>query len=97
MVCQMLFNPKKVWSRCLMSKKKRRPFPSQENYSSKKVLKLVHGDLCGPISPKTSLGQIYFLLLVDNYSRVMWVYILTTKDEALDAFKKFRAQVKNGS
>lgn len=35
-------------------------------------------------------------LLVDDYSRVMWAYLLKTKDEALGAFKKFRAQVENG-
>lgn len=64
---------------------------------SKKVLELVHGDIYGPISPPTPSERRYFLLLVDDFSRVMWVYFLTTKDEAFDEFKKFKALVENGS
>lgn len=57
----------------------------------------MHGDLCGPISPATSAGNKYLFLLVDDYSRVMWGYLLRSKDEAFQAFKKFRAQVENGN
>jgi hypothetical protein len=52
-------------------------------------LELVHGDLCGPISPATPAGNRYFLLLVDDYSRFMWVKLLRTKDEAVDAIRQF--------
>ena len=34
------------------------------------------------------------LLLVDDYSRVMWVYLLKSKDEAFHAFKNFRTKVE---
>lgn len=77
-----------------MSKQTRRPFPSQANYSAKGVLKVVHGDLCGPITPATPSGYSYFFLLVDDYSRVMWVYMPKNKDGALYAFKKFITQVE---
>ena len=58
------------------------------------MLELIHGDLCGPITPSTPGGNKYFLLLVDDYSRMMWVYMIKTKEEALTAFKKFRAAVE---
>lgn len=58
------------------------------------MLELIHADLCGPISPSTMGGNKYFLLLVDDFSRVMWTYMLASKDEALDAFKRFRAAVE---
>ncbi|GKD70838.1 ribonuclease H-like domain, reverse transcriptase, RNA-dependent DNA polymerase, partial [Tanacetum coccineum] len=61
---------------------------------STRRLELVHGDLCGPISPLTPAGNRYFLLLVDDYTRVMWVYFLKTKDQALSMFKKFRVEVE---
>ncbi|XP_074323652.1 uncharacterized protein LOC141660556 [Apium graveolens] len=48
-------------------------------------------DLCGPIQPATSVGNKYFMLLVDDYSRAMWVFMLKHKDEALSVLKKFRA------
>jgi hypothetical protein len=45
--------------------------PSKGGVSSGMTLKLVHGDLCGPISPATSRGNKYFVLLVDDLSRYM--------------------------
>lgn len=86
---------KGVCSGCLLSKQARAPFPSQANFAAKVKLELIHGDLCGPISPPTPAGNRYFLLLVDDYSRRMWVYMLKYKSEALEAFKKFKVMVEN--
>lgn len=61
------------------------------------ILELIHGDLCGPITLPTSAENRYFLLLVDDYNHVMWVYMLKIKYEALNTFKKFRVLVENGS
>lgn len=88
--------PDNVCGGCLMSKQTRRPFPSKATYSADKVLQLVHGDLCGPITPATSGGNKYFLLLVDDFSRAMWVYMIRNKNDALDAFKKFCLLVEDG-
>lgn len=89
--------PKTVCTGCLMSKQTRKQFPTKANYTAKMALDLIHGDLCGPISPTTAGGNKYFFLLVDDYSRKMWVYFLKNKDEAFNAFKKFLALVENGS
>ena len=83
-----LIQPKGVCEACLMAKQTRKPFPAQSNFTAKKVLELIHADICGPITPTTASGNRYFLLFVDDFSRVMWVYMLKTKDEALDMFKK---------
>ena len=37
----------------------------------------------------------YFITFIDDYSRYMYLYLLRSKDEALDAFKVFKAEVKN--
>lgn len=86
-----------VCNGCVMSKQTRRSFPGQATYNAKEFLELIHGDLCGPISPATKAGNKYFLLLVDDYTRIMWVYFLKSKDGALEAFKTFRAKVENGT
>lgn len=91
-----LSHPKEPCTGCLMAKQTRKAFPSKSNFCAKKTLELVHGDLCRPISPCTPAGNKYVFLLVDDFSSVMWAYLLKTKDEALGAFKKFRAQVENG-
>lgn len=92
-----MIQPKEACKGCLMAKQTRTPFPSKSNYVSKQLLELVHADICGPISPSTPSGKRYFLLLVDDFSRLMWVYFLSTKDEAFESFKKFKMLVENGS
>lgn len=34
---------------------------------------------------------------MDDYSGIIWVYLLKSKDQAFDAFKKFRIQVETSS
>jgi transposase InsO family protein len=58
------------------------------------LLDLVNGDLCGPISPATPGGKRYFLLLVDDKSRFMWLALLAAKSDTLAALKKFQAKVE---
>jgi hypothetical protein len=48
----------------------------------------VHADLCGAITPPT-LGGRRFFLLVDDYNRFMWLVLLSSKDEAATALKRF--------
>lgn len=85
-----------VCSGCLMSKQTRKAFPGQVTYCAKRMLEIIHGDLCGSISPATSARNKYLFLLVDDYTRVMWGYLLKNKDATFEVFKRFRAQVENG-
>lgn len=92
-----IHQPKENCNGCLMSKQARKPFPSQTNFFAKKALELVHLDLCGHISLSTPDGNCYFMLLVDDHTRMMWTYMLKIKDEALDCFKKFKLFVEIGA
>jgi transposase InsO family protein len=56
----------------------------------------MHGDLCGPVTPATPRGRHYFLLLVDDLSRYMWVVVLGSKGEAADAIRRTEAATKCG-
>jgi hypothetical protein len=58
------------------------------------VLELVHGDLCGKISPPTPVGNNYFLLMVDDKSRFMLIMLLSTKDQAIGAIIRFQLKAK---
>jgi transposase InsO family protein len=57
----------------------------------------VHGDIYGPITPKTPSGNRNFLLLVDDFSRYMWVVLLPTKDSAPTASKNVQAAAEQKS
>jgi hypothetical protein len=83
-----------VCDNCLIGKQKRATFPSVARYRAKEKLELVHGDLCGPVTPATSGAKRYFFLLVDDVSRYMWLVLLAMKGEALSAFTAFQARAK---
>jgi len=76
---------------CALGKQHRAPFPRATAYRADNLFELVHADLCGQISPPTPRGKSYFLLVVDDHSRYMWLELLKSKDEAFTYFKKIKA------
>jgi hypothetical protein len=64
---------------CVLTKQRWLPFPPQSSFRAKERLELVYGDLCGPVTPATPKGRRYFLLLIDDLSRYMWVVVLGCK------------------
>jgi hypothetical protein len=76
---------------CVLTKQRRLPFPQQSSFRAKEQLELVHGDLCGPMTPATPGGRRYFLLLVKDLSRYMWVVVLSSKGEDVDAIRCVQA------
>lgn len=89
--------PTQVCEGCLVAKQTRQPFPKETQWRANSPLELIHADLCGPITPQTIGGNRYFFLLVDDFCRYMWVYIIKSKDEAFSVFKQFKTQVENES
>jgi transposase InsO family protein len=83
---------------CLAGKQRRSSFPTEAQYRAERTLELVHEDLCGPITPETPSGGKYFLLLVDDKSRFMWLKVLARKNQAAAVIKEFqaRAEVESG-
>jgi hypothetical protein len=82
---------------CLAGKHRCAPFPSQATRRATRSLQLLHGDLCGPITPTTPTGSMYFLLLVDDHNRYMWLSLLPSKGLAVDAIKKIKAAAEKKS
>jgi hypothetical protein len=73
----------------LVKKQRRTPFLSQARRWADSVLELIHGDLCGPIALAIPSGNKYFVLLVDDLSHFMWIWLLSTKDQAPSVIKNF--------
>jgi hypothetical protein len=76
---------------CQAGKQRRTSFPAKAEYRAERHLELVHGDLCGPISPAMPRGNKYFLLLVEDLSMYMWVATIPFKDHAAAAIKDIQA------
>jgi hypothetical protein len=79
---------------CALGKQHRAPFPRASAYRAERGLDLVHTDLCGPITPTTVGGSNYFLLVVDDYSRYMWVEMTKSKADAFMFFKKIKVMAE---
>lgn len=72
---------------CLRAKAKQSPYRTSPN-RAKEVLELVHTDICS--MPHVGLkGEKYFILFVDDYSKLMKVYPIKSKSEAPDRLKEF--------
>ena len=80
---------------CLKGKQARLPFPKKSMLRSKKILDLVHTDLCGPINIKTPSGNKYLLTLIDDFSRFTYVYFLRNKSQTLSKLQEYFELVKN--
>ncbi|WVZ75289.1 LOW QUALITY PROTEIN: hypothetical protein U9M48_023361 [Paspalum notatum var. saurae] len=79
-----------VCDSCLAGKQRRLPLPNKAKYRAQDKLELVHGDICGPVTPVTPSGNRYFLLLVDDLSQYMWLMLLSSKDQAAAAIVRFK-------
>ena len=73
-----------------ISKHHRTPFPKALSYQASEPLELIHVDICGPISPPSLGGSRYFLLIIDDYTRLTWVAMLQQKFDAFVAFNRFK-------
>ncbi|KAH9781356.1 hypothetical protein KPL71_008429 [Citrus sinensis] len=85
--------PSQLCEECIFSKQHRDKFPKGKSWRTKKVLELVHSDLCGLIKPTSNGGKRYFISFIDDFSRKTWVYFLQEKSEAFTAFQMFKALV----
>ena len=57
------------------------------------ILELTHMDICGPL-PQSFGGSIYFLLIVDDYSRYCFIFPIKKKSDGFPAFYKWKAMVE---
>jgi transposase InsO family protein len=73
---------------CQIGNLTRTKFKSNNFASTEKPLQLVHMDLCVTSRKEGTGKENYFMLIIDDYSRLTWVSFL--KDQKTKAFKKFK-------
>ncbi|XP_062100880.1 uncharacterized protein LOC133806808 [Humulus lupulus] len=83
---------KKTCDICPRAKQHRDSFPLSENNASS-LFELVDCDLWGSYRTPSSCGAQYYLTVVDDYSRAVWVYLLCNKTEIETMFMNFVAFV----
>lgn len=78
-----------------IGKQHRDSFPRKRAWRASKPLELIHSDVYGPMKTITHRGDKYFLIFVDDFSRMTWLYFLKHKSEVFYVFKKFKSMVEN--
>jgi len=78
---------------CQFGKQTRVQFNAKEG-SSSKPLELIHTDICGPMRKKSPRGEEYYILFIDDFSRMCWIGLIKHKDEAFEKFQTFKELVE---
>ncbi|KAL4031342.1 hypothetical protein IC575_009619 [Cucumis melo] len=79
---------------CIMGKSTRVTF-GKGKHTTKGILDYVHSDLWGPTKEVSMGGSRYFVSIIDDFSRKVWIYPLKQKDEAFGKFLEWKKQVEN--
>nr|KAJ0217050.1 hypothetical protein LSAT_V11C300105370 [Lactuca sativa] len=77
---------------CMLTKITRQPFKYVVREC--KVLDLIHSDICDFHATPSLGNKKYVVTFIDDASRYCYVYLLHSKDDALDKFKIYKQQVE---
>ncbi|GJY51831.1 retrovirus-related pol polyprotein from transposon TNT 1-94 [Tanacetum coccineum] len=91
---KLTFEKDHLCSACTMGKSKKKPHKPKSEDTNQEKLYLLHMDLCGPMRVATINGKKYILVIVDDYSRFIWVKFLRSKDEAPNFIIKFLKMIQ---
>ena len=78
---------------CVESKYVKNPYKCFERNSD--PLELIHTDTCDMKSTPLRGGKKYFITFIDDCTRYCYVYLLNSKDEAINAFRQYKTEVEN--
>ncbi|PRQ29721.1 putative RNA-directed DNA polymerase [Rosa chinensis] len=79
---------------CVLAKSHRATYSPRMSNKSVIPFELIHSDVWGPSREPTVSGMRYFVLFIDDCTRLSWVALLKTKDEVFPAFQTFRTLVQ---
>ena len=79
---------------CVLAKSHRATY--SPSFSNKSVIpfELIHSDVWGPSRELTTLGMRYFVLFIDDCTRLTWATLLKTNDEVFPAFQAFHTLIQ---
>jgi transposase InsO family protein len=91
----VVFEKDKLCSACQAGKQVANTHPTKAFMSTSRPLELFHMDLFGPTTYASAGGNLYCLVIVDDFSRYIWVFFLHDKSEVASIFNKFAKKTQN--
>ncbi|GJS01455.1 retrovirus-related pol polyprotein from transposon TNT 1-94 [Tanacetum coccineum] len=86
-------NSKYKCKTCVEAKLTRTSFKSVKRTTE--PLDMIHTDICDLKSLPTKGGNKYFITFIDDCTKYCYVYLLKSKDEAIDKFVLYKTEVEN--
>ncbi|GJX07483.1 retrovirus-related pol polyprotein from transposon TNT 1-94 [Tanacetum coccineum] len=80
---------------CKIGKQAHASHKAKNTVSMTRCLELLHMDLFGPSTVRSYGGNLYTLVIVDDYSRYTWTRFLRTKNKPFDQFEIFSRKIQN--
>ena len=78
---------------CVEAKQTRSSFQTIERNTE--PLELIHSDVCDLKFVQTRGGNKYFITFIDDSTKYCYVYLLKSKDEAIEKFVLYKQEVEN--
>lgn len=72
---------------CELAKSKKNSYIPSSNKTVVPFM-VIHSDIWGPAKVATPNGARYFITFIDECTRMIWISLLKSKDEAYEAFKE---------
>ena len=79
--------------RCAFAKHHRNSY-IPHNYKPTSPFTLVHSDIWGASRVSTLKGKRWFVTIIDDHTRVTWVFLLKEKSEVENVFRNFYTMVQ---
>ena len=75
---------------CVKGKMTKVPFPKAAYQMCQRPLEMVHSDVSGRAQCRSLGGGNYFVTFIDDFSRYMYVRIISRKSEVFRCFKEYQ-------
>lgn len=79
---------------CIENKMNNLPFENDRSRANE-LLELIHTDLNGPHRTVGSNGEKYFFTLTDDYSKIIKIFCIKSKDQVFDCLVEFVNEAEN--
>ena len=82
---------------CVVRKQHRDSFPKNNSIRASRPVVLIHAAVCGPMCTSFLNDIWYFVVFVNDFSGMTWVYFVKEKSEVLQVFKNLSSPLKKQS
>ncbi|KAI3754817.1 hypothetical protein L1987_54608 [Smallanthus sonchifolius] len=80
---------------CAKGKQHKKSHPRKTITTFTRPLFLIHMDLFGPLRVKSIAKKSYCVVIIEDFSRFSWVFLLATKDETPETIIDFVKRIEN--